>query len=529
MDASFAAGASTEPGQTATDLESLLAAIQLALDTDDESRLQTLTRQFKAFQQQAQSQVEALQTETHELRADLEKARQATRASDDLVRDLQSQLSILRHRSQADAEGLVARVTPVMSEMIRRTVHDSRDDMAEALGPIMGEAIRVQIRDSRQDMVEALYPVIGESVQRSVVEALRELQRNIDARLRTAFRPQTLRRSIQARLHGVSASQLAIRDALTFSVQNIFLIQRGSGLLLAQSLAGEEVVNSDLVSGMLTAIRDFVRDSFGEADKELDEIQYGDRRIVIQGGQIMYLAVIVDGVEPEGFRARLHDFVADLRVRHERPLREYTGDPATLPDLQIEIDRLLVDLNGLAQPPAASRKSRRSLMSIALVSLVILSAVCCFYAYFTVKLLPIVFPGPPATATSLPAPLSTATPSPTITATATWTPTATDTPTPTSTATSTPTATPEPMLEPVTGIMTGHVWVRPAPDRAAPLNTVVLRGTQVTIIAVYGADWVQLEWLGRNGLQRGWIPAQWVSTVEAIPPELVTPFATARP
>lgn len=77
--------------------------------------------------------------------------------------------------------------------------------------------------------------------------------------------------------------------------------------------------------------------------------------------------------------------------------------------------------------------------------------------------------------------------------------------------------------------MTGHVWVRPAPDKAAPLNTVVLRGTQVKIIAVYGTDWVELEWIGQRGLQRGWIPAQWVSTVEAIPPELVTPFPTARP
>ena len=87
----------------------------------------------------------------------------------------------------------------------------------------------------------------------------------------------------------------------------------------------------------------------------------------------------------------------------------------------------------------------------------------------------------------------------------------------------------EPMIEPVTGIMTGHVWVRPAPDKAAPLNTVVLRGTQVTIIAVYGADWVELEWLTQRGLQRGWIPSQWVSTLEAIPPELVTPFPTAKP
>ncbi len=307
----------------------------------------TLTRQFKLFQQQAQSQTSALEAEARDLRAELEKFRQAARVNDDLVRDLQIQLSILNHKSQADAQGLVARVMPVMSEMIRRTVHDSRDDMAEAIGPIMGEAIRVQIRDSRQDMVEALYPVIGESVQRSVVEALRELQRNIDARLKTVLNPRNYRRAILARLRGVSAAQLTLRDALLFSVQNVFLIQRGSGLLIAHSQVGADVANSDLVSGMLTAIRDFVHDSFGQgqAEKELDEIQYGNQRIVIQSGQIVYLAVLIDGIEPEGFHARLHDFSAELRVRYERPLRDYSGDPATLPNLQPKLDRLVADLN----------------------------------------------------------------------------------------------------------------------------------------------------------------------------------------
>jgi hypothetical protein len=533
MDASFAAGTSAGASPTDDDLESLLAAIQLALRDNDETQLQALTRQFKFFQQQAQSQASALEAETRELQAEVARLRQAARSSEELILDLQNNLSILRHRSQADAEGLVARVTPVMSEMIRRTVHDSRDDMAEAIGPIMGEAIRVQIRDSRQDMVEALYPVIGESVQRSVVEALRELQRNIDARLKTVLNPRNYRRAILARLRGVSAAQLTLRDSLPFSVQNIFLIQRGSGLLIAHSQVGADIVNSDLVSGMLTAIRDFVRDSFGQgqAEKELDEIQYGNQRIVIQSGQVVYLAVLIDGIEPEGLHARLHDFAAELRVRYERPLRDYSGDPATLPNnLQPKLDRLVADLNKLSDQKVVSRKQGLSLMSIALIGLILFGAVCCFYLNFTVALLPIAFPGPTATATLTATATATAPPAATTTDTATPTPmpTATATPAPTSTSTATATATSAPMIEPVTGIMTGHVWVRPAPEKSAPLNTVVLRGTQVTIIAVYGTDWVELEWLGRNGLQRGWIPSQWVATVEAIPPDLITPYPTSQ-
>ncbi len=168
--------------------------------------------------------------------------------------------------------------------------------MAEALGPIMGEAIRVQIRDSRKDMIEALYPVIGATVQRAVGEFTKEFQRNIDARLKATFGPQGMVRTAMARMRGVSSAELALRDLLPFSIKEIFLIQHGSGLLLAYSHPGStEVADSDLISGMLTAIRDFVHDSFGhgDEDKELDEIQYGDERIIIQSGRAAYLAVVI--------------------------------------------------------------------------------------------------------------------------------------------------------------------------------------------------------------------------------------------
>jgi hypothetical protein len=529
MGSSVAGGAPAGTSQTDEDLESLLVALRSTLGEDDETRLRGVEYQLKSFQHQAQSQVEALQGEARDLRIELEKLRRTARDNENLVRDLQNQIYILNHRMQtdvADADGLLG-----MSDLIRRTVLDSRDDMAEALGPVMGEAIRVQIRDSRQDMVEALYPVIGESVQRSVVEAFREFQRNIDARLKAVLGPRGVWRTFGARLRGVSPAQLALRDALPFAVQTVFLIQHGSGLLLAHSQTGEQVADSDLVGGMLTAIRDFVRDSFGQADKELDEIQYGNQRIIIQSGQIVYLAVLIQGIEPDGFRAKLHDFVSDLHVRHARALREYAGDPSTLPDLQPKLDRLVADLATLTNQKSAPLIGRRTKIGAGLIGLLLI-AVACFYLQFTIALLPVAFPGPTltptATATATPAVLSTATP--TAVATATVEPTATlmATPAPLSTATVAPTPTALTGGLPVTGITSGNVWVRPLPDRNAPLTIVLLKDTPVRLVSAYG-PWAELEWSSALGLQRGWVPLQWVATLKSIPPDVVTPFPTAVP
>ena len=326
-----------------------LISIRSILLSDVSDRLREIERQIETSQNQSQSEDESLRQQLNELLAELDRLQQLARETDHRSRDLDTEIEILRRKAQADSEGLIARVTPILGDMISRTIRDSRDEMAEALGPIMGEAIRVQIRDSRKDMVEALYPVIGETVQRAVGEFTKEFQRNIDARLKATFGPQGMVRTAVARMRGVSSAELALRDSLPFSIKEIFLIQHGSGLLLAYSHPGStEVSDSDLISGMLTAIRDFVRDSFGhgDEDKELDEVQYGDERIIIQSGRAAYLAVVTTGVEPEGFRARLHVFVSELHVKYEKSLAQYNGDPTTLPNLQPKIARLVAETTG---------------------------------------------------------------------------------------------------------------------------------------------------------------------------------------
>lgn len=537
MASSFAGATPPDLGQSGDSVESLLAALQLALKDEDHDRLVTVERQLKSIQFQHQSQNDAAQIEVRELRLEIERLRQAARDSENLTRDLQMQLGILQHKSQADADGLMARVTPVMGEMIRRTVHDSRDEMAEALGPVMGEAIRVQIRNSREDMIEALYPVIGSTVQRAIVEFGRELQRNIDARLKAVVGPRGMLRSLWARLRGVSTAQLILRDSIPFTVQDVFVIQHQSGLLIAHRHAGDSsTVDSGLISGMLTAIRSFAHDSFGAglADQELNTIQYGNQSILLQSDQAAYLAVVITGIEPAGFHAQMRDFLSELHVRHGQALRAYEGDLNTAPDLQADLARFMAStatpIESIDLPRPMRRETR--LIAIGCGTLGLLAtAVACFYLQFTIVLWPIAYPGPTATPTVT----LTATPSPEPTQAAPLpiAPPATSTPTPEPSATSEPvptvtpsqTSTPGPTATPVTAFAAGHVWARPAPDENAPLQIVLLQDTPVTVLAAYG-DWLEVEWLTSFGWQRGWVPSRWITLREPIAPERITPTAT---
>lgn len=518
----------TNPSGTDADLLSI-RAILLAQERE---RLQGFEWELKALQSKLQSADEAQGERVQQLLSEIKALQLRIRDDEERLRALQLEVELLRRRAQADSEGLVESLNPVFSGLMRQQIHDSRDEMAEALGPVMGEAIRVQIRDSRKDMVEALYPIIGETVQQAISEFARELQQNIDARMRMTFRPRGILRTLWARVRGVSPEELLLRDALPFSIREVFLIQHDSGLLLAHAHPGNSgAVDSDLISSMLTAIRDFAHDAFGhgEGEKELDEVQYGDQRIIIQSGSAAYLAVVLTGVEPDGFREQLREFVTELHVRHSRALRAYDGDPIDLPDLQSGVARLAVVPEAPESvAPKRLTRSQRWFLAGTVVTLTLLGLLACFYLRFTIALLPVAFPPHTPTLTLFPVTVTpTPTPSPTLTPLPTFTPTFPSTPTPTPTrtpaATPTPTRTPAPSatptvsLTPVSAWAVGNVWVHSEPDYASPGFAVLRKGTAVRVLSTIDG-WKEIEWFETSsqlyGKQTGWVWGQWIADNE---------------
>lgn len=548
--------------------EFLLASVQSILLKGERQRIHELEQEVAALRAAFRDKEISQQQHTDILEAELKLTRRTLKNAEERVRELELEVAHLRQRAQADSEGLMARLLPVFGNLISRRIRESRDEMAEALGPVMGEAIRVQIRESRDDMVEALSPVIGETVQRAVAVFFRDLQRSVDAQLRATFGPQSVWRALLARLRGVSPAELALRDALPYEIREVFVIQHGSGLLLARYEGAEgQTADLDLISGMLTAVRDFVRDSFQPSDDgqgNLDELQYGNLRVLVQSGRSAYVAVVLRGIEPPGFRARMQQLVDDLHVRYEPALRDYAGDPESLPDLQPLLAAFVTGVIRERETAVAHKLSptqKAFLAGSALFGILFLG-LACFYLQFTIALYPIAFPS--KTPTNTPTPTNTATATPTFTPTSTdtptstFTPTATHTPTPTATPTTTPTATPTftpsntptpshtPTQTPTpttTGTPTstptppgaqtaGNVWVREAPDVNARLIAAIEFDTPLILISVFG-PWAEVEWVSTlpwlPGVQRGWVPFSWIALRSDVLPVTATPTSSPTP
>jgi len=205
---------------------------------------------------------------------------------------------------------------------------NDKEALVNTITPMIADAIRTNIRESQSEMVDALYPIMGKLVQRSVTEAMRELAQRIDRQMRRTFNFKDLMQRVKARVQGVSEAEMALRNALPFQVRELFLIHRESGLLLLHtSNQPEEGSDSDIIGSMLTAIRDFAEDAFGRGEKvELNQIQYGDQSILIEVAHLVYIAAVIQGIEPPHYREQMRETMIAIEHLHVGLLRQYNGD-----------------------------------------------------------------------------------------------------------------------------------------------------------------------------------------------------------
>jgi hypothetical protein len=442
-------------------------------------------------------------------------APQSAVAGQDASASVETPLEALRAILVGEDRARIVSLEAQLAGLQRRT--DDKEAWIAAITPVLGDVIRRKVRDSREEMIEALYPIIGQLIGRAVTEAIRDLARNIDQRMRTSFSPQAVWRRLRARFGGVSEGEMLLREALPFSVRELFLIHRKTGLLLCHlSQSPDTSSDSDLVSGMLTAIRDFAQDAFGRGKEgQLDEIQYGERRILIETAQNAYLAVVVDGVESPGFRAEMRERLIEIEHGYTEALRQYDGDANRFAPAVPILRSLMV-----AAPPAgALSRTQRRILAVIGAGLVLCLAMACLAGTWLVRDLrraPTATPTPViVVVTATPAPTATATPAPTITVTPTPIPTATatasPTPTPTATASATPsqTATASPTAQPKVVVNTARLNVRAGPGLDFAVLAAVEAGQTFTTVGRNASgSWLQICCVGAN--QVGWVSADWV-------------------
>lgn len=433
------------------------------------------------------------------------------------LESLRGELESLRTQSES-ADRVVALIEPLLTGALAERARTNPEEFAEAIRPAVAAALQKQVHEQRESIIIALTPIIGSTIQRALAQALQTLARQVDSRMQQAFTFGRVWERARARVGGVDEGEAALREALPWRTELVFVIHSDSGLVMAEQSTDVGLQDSDLVAALLTAIRSFARESFqGEAGDALHEIKYGDQMILLEEGQYAYLAMVGRGIPPADIFHAMREVLANVHMNHLPLVRSYRGDPGSAEVLAPQLAKLIVTQEaGPARPPTAG---------LILLGLVLLALVCsCGWISYRAapRALAMLAPTavlyivpPPATPTVTPTstPSPTYTPSPTATPvnTATSSPTSTPTLSPTATPVDTATPTPTATATPVLGRMTGNVYVRRLPDPAVrPTRRVALSGNVVRIIERRPL-WVHIAYPATGApVFDGWVPARWV-------------------
>jgi outer membrane protein OmpA-like peptidoglycan-associated protein len=239
-------------------------------------------------------------------------------------------------------DNLARSVASVLSEAAALRARQD-DSITHVLAPIVNEGLQQSVRRNPQPLVDALYPIMGPAIRRSITEALAEMMQAFNRAVEQSLSPRAIKWRFDAWRTGQPYSNVVLLNTLLYRVEQLFLIHRESGLLLGHVQAEQVVVQDpDMVSAMLTAIRDFVDDSFHVSHEDgVDAIRLGDLSVQVRVGPKAVLAAVVRGSAPESLGVRLSETLEGIHASHAVALSRFEGNPELFADTIQELRRCL--------------------------------------------------------------------------------------------------------------------------------------------------------------------------------------------
>ncbi len=132
-----------------------------------------------------------------------------------------------------------------------------------------------------------------------------------------------------------------------YTMEELYLVY-DDGRLIASKHSREAKVDSDIMSSMLTAINDFVKDSF-QTEGNLGAIDYGENKIILERGDHTVLAAVVYGEATRDLRSKMGGAVREIEETFAEYLASWDGDIDKLSGTQEFLDPIMGMTDGVTR------------------------------------------------------------------------------------------------------------------------------------------------------------------------------------
>jgi OOP family OmpA-OmpF porin len=245
---------------------------------------------------------------------------------------------------QARLDDPAARAAEVAGVLPRVLVtHAGDPEVTRALTPAVERAITTSVRRNPRPLADALFPIMGPAIRKAVSASLAAMIDSVNRTLEHAVSWRSVQWRLEALRTHRSFAEIVLARTLLYRVEQLFLIDRRTGLLLLHVQPGSAAVaDADMVSGMLTAIRDFVQDSFRVASGDsLESLKVGDLSVWIDAGPRALVAAVIRGTAPRDLHPLLQEAVEEIHRQFGRDLETFQGDASAFEGARPILERCL--------------------------------------------------------------------------------------------------------------------------------------------------------------------------------------------
>jgi hypothetical protein len=125
-------------------------------------------------------------------------------------------------------------VSRVLAQALSLAIQrDSR--VPVALHPIIEDSLRTSVERDPALLATALFPIVGQAVRKAVAHAVQQLLDSLNSIFADGFSLKRWRWRLEAIRSGKSFGEIALARSLAYRVEQIYLIHRKTGILLAES------------------------------------------------------------------------------------------------------------------------------------------------------------------------------------------------------------------------------------------------------------------------------------------------------
>jgi outer membrane protein OmpA-like peptidoglycan-associated protein len=256
----------------------------------------------------------------------------------DRERELEDKMNELDERERFELKSLRASMKggALTAEGVGRVLPDavaiSRADGARLPNSMVETteaAIGLSTEQEPEVLSEALSPVIGPAIRKAAQRLLSELLFKLNAGLERGLAVNRIAWRLESLRTGVPYIEIVLRRTLEYRVEHAFLIHGKTSLLLADaSRPGPSgLADKDMVASMLSAVRDYVKDSLSLSKGEaVDVLSAGDYSIFVEESRLALIALVVRGGAAPSVRTRAQEALETVHARLGPELRSFAGD-----------------------------------------------------------------------------------------------------------------------------------------------------------------------------------------------------------